>query len=245
MKKTLTLLSIVLISIISSKVKAQDVPEYVKSYFGVMGGISTPTGNFGSYDYSNGKSGFAKPGITYGLNGAYYFYKNLAIAASFSFQDQGELTGNDAQILANGYNTDFNKDNTEVTVSDRYHNITLMAGPQYSFVYHKLTIDLGLSAGLIKSYSSPEIAVVFNESTNTDLTLHQNSSNGSAFAYGGSAALRLNIGGSWDLTLKGNYVASGGVAVDNTNNDGAIGRFITKQPISVFQTTLGFTFRFQ
>jgi hypothetical protein len=247
MKKTLTLLSIVLISIISFKAKAQaqDAPEYVKSYLGIMGGTSTPTGNFGSYDYANGKAGFAKAGITFGLNGAFYFYKNLAIAANLSFQDQGELTQDDAQNLANGYNSDFKKHNTEITTVGRYHNITFMAGPQYSFVYNKFTIDVGASAGLIKSFSTPAIAVVFENSTNTNLTLNQLSSGALAFAYGGSAALRYNIGGRWDLTLKGNYITSDGIAIENTNNNGTIGRFITKQPISAFQTTFGFTFHLE
>jgi hypothetical protein len=245
MKKTLTLLSIILISIISFKAKAQDAPEYVKSYISIMGGTSTPTGNFGSYDYSNGKAGFAKPGVTFGLNGAFYFYKNLAIAANISFQDQGELTQDDAQNLANGYNIDFKKHNTEITTVGRYHNITFMAGPQYSFVYNKFTIDLGASVGLIKSFSTPAIAVVFENSTNASLTLNQLSSGSSAFAYGGGAAVRYNIGGRWDLTLKGNYITSDGITIENTNNSGTIGRFITKQPMSVFQTTFGFTFHMQ
>jgi hypothetical protein len=247
MKKTLTLLSIVLISIISIKANAQakDAPEYVKSYIGIMLGNSTPTGNFGAYDYLNNKAGFAKPGTTFGLNGAFYFYKNLAIAGSFSFQDQDELTTNDAQILANGYNTDFQKDNTEITASGRYHSITFMAGPQYSFVYNKFTIDLGASAGVFKSYSTPAVTVMFNNITTTSLVLKQLSSGATAFAYGGSAALRYNIGGRWDLTLKGNYISSDGITIENTNNTGSIGRFVTKQPISVFQTTFGFTFHLQ
>jgi hypothetical protein len=245
MKKTLTLLSIVLISIISFKAKAQDVPEYVKSYISIMIGNSNPTGNFGSYDYYNNKAGFAKPGTTFGLSGAYYFYKNLAVTASFSFEDQGELTTNDAQILANGYNADFKKDNTEITASDRYHSITFMIGPQYSYVYNKFTFDLGLSAGLFKSYSTPTTTVMFNGVTTTSLALNQLSSGASAFGYGGSAAVRYNIGGRWDLTLKGNYIASDGITIENTNNSGTIGRFVTKQPIAVFQTIFGFTFHLQ
>jgi hypothetical protein len=249
MKKTLTLLSIILITLISINAKAQDDKvkdevdkEYVKSYVSIIAGVSKPVGNFGQYNYNNNSAGFAKPGATFGIDGAYYFYKNLAIGASFSFQDQGELTPNDAQILANGYNTDFLRDNTEITGVDRYHNISIMAGPQYSWIYHKFTIDVRASAGIIKSYSTPSVDIVFDESTNADLTLHQLSSNSSAFAYGASAGLRFNIGGKWDLGFKANYVNSDGIKIENSNNPGTTGRFVTKQPISVFQSTLGFTF---
>ena len=239
-KKIFTTISIAFLAFVATNVHAQD-ENPVKSYFGFFGGVSNPMGDFKSTDYYNNKSGFAKRGLTYGLDGAFYFHKNWAIGASFSFQDQGELTPNDAQILANGYNTDFFKDNTEITGVDRYHNIFIMAGPQYSWLYHKFTIDVRLSAGVLKSYSTPTVAVAFDNSTNTDLTLHQLSSTASSLAYGGTVGLRWNIGGAWDIGIKGNYIGTQGIKIDNSNNDGTIGRFVTKTPVTVLQTTFGFT----
>src|SRR5437868_2353567 len=45
----------------------------VKSYFGFFGGVSNPIGDFKRADYYNNNSGFAKKGLTYGLDGAWYF----------------------------------------------------------------------------------------------------------------------------------------------------------------------------
>ncbi|MDB5133389.1 MAG: hypothetical protein JWR02_3138 [Mucilaginibacter sp.] len=246
MEKSLTILSAILLLFLSFGADAQDkdTKTYAKSYLSLIGGVSTPTGDFGRYDYSNNKAGFAKKGITAGLDGAIYIYKNLAIGASLTFQDQGELTQNDVQNLSNGYNIDFNKNETTVTAVNRYHNFNFMAGPQYSFTYDSFTLDLRAEAGIIKSTSTPSFIVLFDNSTTTTDAIEQHSSEARAFAYGGSAGLRYNIGGNWDIGLKANYINSSGIAITNVNNPGTAGRFVTKQPISEVQTTFGITFKF-
>jgi hypothetical protein len=245
MKKIFTLLSAILITLISFSARAQDkdTKEYVKSYLGLLGGISNPSGNFAQANYSNNSAGFAKKGFTTGLDGAFYIYKNLAIGATFTFQDQGELNSADVQNLSTGYNTDFNKDITTVNAVNRYNNFNLMAGPQYSFAISKFTIDMRVSAGLVKSTSTPSLAIVFDNSNNPGLTLEQHSSEAKAFAYGGSAGLRYNLGGSWDIGLKANYINSNGLTITNGNNPNTMGRFVTKQPITELQTTLGISLR--
>src|ERR1700679_2696233 len=110
MKQTLTILSITLITaLFSFTAKAQDVVEPPKSYLTFLGGLSTPLGDFKSTDYYNNKAGFAKQGVVFGFDGAIYVFKNFAIGYNFTYSDQGEFTLNDDQIMANGYNTDFNK----------------------------------------------------------------------------------------------------------------------------------------
>ena len=239
MKKTFTILTTAIIILVSLKTKAQDTKEYVKSYLGLTGGLSIPVGDFASTDYSNNKAGFAKRSVVIGLSGAYYFYKNLAFAATFSFQDQGELSQNDAQTLANGYNADFKTSSTNVTTVNRYHNLNLMGGPQYSFIYHKFIFDIRAAAGLIKSLSTPSISTEYTKSNNTYVIFNQNSSTAKAFAYGAGAGVRFSLGDNWDVNLRGNYIASDGINIPNQNNSGAIGRFQTKQPISEIQTTIG------
>jgi opacity protein-like surface antigen len=244
MKKTLTLLSVVLITLISFKAKAQDVPEYVKSYISFLGGVSTPTSNFGQSNYYNNSAGFAKRGTTLQLDGAYYFYKNLGFGVTFSFQDQGEIDSLQAQSLANGYNTDFVKDRTDVTAVNRYQSISLMGGPQYSFKYKKFILDLRAQAGLLKSTSTPMISVVFDNSFNTAQTLNQLRSTSSAFAYGGLVGIRYSFSDSWDVGLRANYLNCSGIDIVNTNHTNNTGRLVTKQPISVIQTTVGMTVHF-
>jgi hypothetical protein len=246
MKKALTILSSISLILLSFGANAQDkdTKTYAKSYLGLIGGMSIPTGDFGRYDYSNNKAGFAKKGITAGLDGAYYIYKNLAIGASFTFQDQGELTTADVQNLSNGYNTAFVKDQTTITAVNRYHNFNLMAGPQYSFVRGSFTLDLRAEAGLIKSTSTPSFIMLFDNSTTTTDAIEQHSSEGKAFAYGGSAGLRYSIDDHLDIGLKANYINSSGLPVTYSNDPGTTGRFVTKQPITEIQATLGITLKF-
>ena len=245
MKITLTFFAAAFITLLSFTARAQDdEPVYAKSYMSIMSGVSFPRGLFASNDYSNYMSGYAHRGSTYALEGAYYFYKNLGIGLNLSYNDNGELNGSDAQNIANGYNTSLIKDQTAVSGVGRYHYVTLMAGPQYSFLYKKFTLDLRAQAGILKSYSTPVITVVFDNSTNSSQTLTQNSSKGSDFAIGGLAGLRYNFADSWDVGVRETYIKCSGIAISNTNNIGETGRFVQTQPISALQTTLSITLRF-
>ncbi|HWZ03367.1 MAG TPA: hypothetical protein VNX40_07110 [Mucilaginibacter sp.] len=245
MKKHLTILSAVLITLFSLNAKAQDDKPVAKSYLAFIGGTSIPIGSFASTNYSDNKSGFAKKGVTLGLDGAVYIYKNLAIGATFSFQDQGELSQADDQNLANGYNTSFIKNQTSVTSENRYHNINLMAGPQYSFLYKNFTFDLRADAGVIKSSSTPSLIIVFDYSANSGSTYNQLSSGSTVLAYGGSFGFRYSLSDSWDAGIRVNYVTSSGFKVDNTGGDtGTVGRFQTKIPVNEIQTTIGMTLKF-
>jgi hypothetical protein len=248
MKKNLTILSAILITLFlfSFKASAQDDNPQAKSNLTFLGGISTPLSNFGQANYSNNSAGFAKAGPIFGLDAAIYLYKNLAIGITASFQDQGELDFNDVTALANGYNTSFAKDLTNVTAVDRYESINLMAGPQYTFLYKKFTLDLRASAGIIKSISTPYTTINFDNSTSATATFYQLNSTGTAVAYGGSVGLRYSLGDSWDVGIKANYINSDGLKIENTNNPdaGTVGRYVTKQPITELQTTVGITLKF-
>jgi len=248
MKKTLTILSAILTTIISLNARAQDKDpgepqEYAKSYLTLLGGVSTPLSNFSSYDYYNNKAGFAKRGVVIGLDAADYLYKNWAFAVSATFQDQGELTYNDALILATGFTNQLNKDNTTITTVGRYHNIMLMGGPQYTFTYKKFLIDLRGQAGAIKSTSTPTVSAVFDNLTSIENGYNQMSSSAIAFAYGGSVGVRWSFAEGWDIGLKGNYVNSSGLTIVNTNNPNTGARFVSRQPITIFQTTFGISVR--
>eukprot|EP01037_Dinobryon_pediforme_P015398 gene15398-15539_t len=150
---------------------------------------------------------------------AYYIYKNLGIGATFSFQDQGELSAADAQNLSNGYNNSFVKESTNANTYGRYHSAFLMLGPQYSFLFKKFAIDLRASAD--------------------NITPYQKSSTARAFGYGGNVGLRYSFSDSFDVGFKVNYVTSSGVDIPNSYNPGTTGRFVTKQPITVLQPTIG------
>lgn len=242
MKKTLTLISIITLISFSAKAQDSEPKEYVKSYLALIGGVSTPLGDFKASTYENNKAGFAKRGIAIGFEGAVYVYKNLAIGAQLTFQDQGELTIPDVQILANGYNKILKVNSTLVQSVGRYHSINLMGGPQYSFTYGKFILDLRADAGLIKSGSTPVYTIFVSNKNNTSTTIVQNDSKGSAFAYGGNAGLRWEFADGWDIGVRFNYVKSDGIKISTTGDIsalGATGRLVTKQPISELQSTFG------
>jgi hypothetical protein len=247
MKKTLTLLSI--ITFISFYAKAQDEEpkEYVKSYLALTGGFSNPMSDFANKTYENYKSGFAKRGVVVGLETGVYVYKNLGIGATLSFQDQGEYTIPEVQVLANGYNKILKVNSTLVQAVGRYHSINFLLGPQYSFQYKKFILDLRGDAGFIKSTSTPVITVFVSNTSNSSTTITQLNSKSMVFAYGGAAALRWEFADGWDIGLHFNYVKSDGLKIANTGDLSALqgtGRLVTKQPVAALQSTFAIAVHF-
>src|SRR6201996_1213150 len=134
MKKLIVIAVIVITAFFASTtVKAQTTAS---SYWSVFGGVSIPTGqfandNYGELYHENNQAGFAKTGYTIGLDGAWYIHKtNWAIAATVSYQDQGQLNANDAHTLAAGYQDAFGVDTGAATTSNRYRNLNILVGPQ-------------------------------------------------------------------------------------------------------------------
>jgi hypothetical protein len=245
MKKNFTILSALLITLFSLTAKAQDDKPVAKSYMTFLGGLSIPTGDYSSNDYANNNAGFAHKGETYGLDFGIYLHKNFGIGITLAVQDQGELDSTQTQSLANGYNSSFFKNQTSVTSVGRYSNLILMAGPQYTFLHKNFTLDLRVSAGVIKSFTTPATTIVFDYSSNSGQTYYQESSGAVAFAYGASINLRYSLSDSWDVGIKLNYVDSPGLKISNTGGDaGTVGRFQTNMPVTLIQPTLGMTLKF-
>lgn len=241
MRKYLFILSAVLLTLTVFDAHAQ-----MKSYIGFFGGLSTPTGNFAKSDYGeiyheNNKAGYAKNGFTFGADGAWYLYKNLAIASTISYQDQGQLSQKDVQNLSAGFTDGFAVDNSTVTATKRYRNLNVLVGPQYSFLLNsKLILDIRAVGGLIKSFATPETKVDLEDDPSH--TFYQRSSTASAFAYGAGLGFRYSLTKRMGLALRGNYLNSDGFTIPNENRVINAGRLVTKQPVSEIQTTLGLTF---
>lgn len=248
MKKLIILSITFMAALFAMKANAQVTPA---SYWSIFGGASVPTGEFGKAYYGDflegtidNKAGFAKTGYTIGLDGAWYIHKtNWAIAATVSYQDQGQLSANDAHTMAAGYQDAFGVDMGAAETSNRYRNLNVLAGPQYSFFLKKFAVDLRADIGIIKSLSTPEIDVTITDD-DIPYQFSQLSSKATAFAYGGSADLRYQLGKRFGLVLKESYIASPGIAITNTNRKNNAGRTDTKQPIAEAQTTLGIHFSF-
>jgi hypothetical protein len=120
MKKIILYAAMAVLFLTAFRAQAQQ-----KSYFTVFGGVSIPTGEYansqyGEFLHENNKAGFAKTGYTVGVDGAWYIQKtNWAIAATVSFQDQGQLNAKNVQALAAGYQDAFGVDQGAVTSTKR------------------------------------------------------------------------------------------------------------------------------
>ncbi|HVV54098.1 MAG TPA: outer membrane beta-barrel protein [Mucilaginibacter sp.] len=236
MKKIYTSIILSFLLLIAAGATAQ-----VKSYIGLYGGLSVPRGDFASYNYDNNSAGFAKRGVTISIDGAYYFYKNLGIGASLAFQDQGELKYNDTYILAQGYTNSFNADYTTVTAVNRYHSLSFLAGPQYSFQYHKFILDLRASAGFIKVTSTPSLSIVMSGVPEQTDIIDQKSASGTVFGYSGNVGLRYKFSDNWTVGIKSTYISTDGPNVTTENRQLNVGRLVTRQPMTALQTTIGMT----
>ncbi len=212
----------------------------MKSYLDLFFGPSFPEGNFASIAYLNNKSGFAHNGSTFGLDGAFYLHKNWALAATLSFQDQGELSAANVYSLSYGYTYSYSADNTTTIGVGRYQSINLLLGPQYSFkINDKFSFDVRAQAGFIKSLSTPATTTGFVGAPKQTDSLYQKSSTALAFAYSGGLALRYQFSDSFGLILRGTYIGSPGFNISTIDRQVDVGRLVTKQPVSLIQTTLG------
>jgi len=239
MKRIYIILSISFLICTSFSAGAQ-----VKSYVSLYGGLSIPNGNYGSQDYSNNQSGFAKKGVVFQVDGAYYVKKNFGIGASISWQDQGKFNEAMATTLASGYVASYSADQATVTASGRFHSWNFLIGPQYAFTYKDFILDLRANAGFIDVTSTPETSIVITGVPEQTATFYQRASHGTVFGYGGTAGLRYKLGEGFSLGLRAAYVASPGTNVKNDGRTLTEGRLVTKLPISELQTTFGFTISF-
>jgi hypothetical protein len=246
MKQLSTLLFTFFTTTIVFNAQAQNKTTGPASYIGFYGGVSKPIGDFGSTNYYNNSAGMASLGTSFSVTGARYIYKNWAIAGSISYADQGRPSSEALQGLSDGYNADFKAGSTTVSITERYQNLNLLLGPQYTLVYGSLNIDLGLSAGLIKSFDTPQYLVTTTSLGVSPVTTSftQNSSTTSAFAYSGSVGVRYNLSDGFGLGLTGAYIGSSGFKVTTDGDTFTNGRLVTKQPFSVLNGTFGMYFNF-
>lgn len=248
MKKNLSITFTLLIVFTVFGAKAQEVPVG-KNYLNIYAGVSQPVGDFKKVDYYNNQAGMARQSVTYGINWAHYFTRHIAGVVDFSFQDQGRPSSDALQALSAGYNADFNAQSTTVTVTQRFQNFNILLGPQYSFYFGSFSFDVGASAGLLKSFDTPEYEInvykqIVSSTTLESTTFYQRSSHASALAYSGNIGLHYNVSDGFGFVFMGKYVASGGIAITNESNPYTNGRLVTKQPINVLQGTLGVFFHF-
>src|SRR6516225_2484777 len=90
-------------------IKAQQKPA---PYIALLIGASTPVGNFakaeaGDFNHWNNKAGFAKTGMTIGIEGAYYLTNKFALAGTLYYTSRAAFNSNDVATLGASYTDAF------------------------------------------------------------------------------------------------------------------------------------------
>lgn len=212
------------------------------SFIGITGGYSSLAGNLTKSDYADSTSGYAsKSGFNIGIEGAYFFHKNIGIGGVYS---NSSFYSNGLQTMADGYKDDFDVDSTTVDVSGKYTFNTVLIGPYFSFPVKKFTFDVRVVAG-VSMAKTPKYITYLEDQENA--TFSQNSSTATAFAFQAGAGARYSIIDNLCIKLNIDYLnTKPNFKIDNTNRANNAGRLLTDyhQPISVLQLNLGIAYQF-
>jgi hypothetical protein len=233
---------LIVILIFASPVFAQNK---AKNFVGFSFGASVPMGAFskadaGTFNTWNNTAGFAKTGLNMGVEGAYYFLPKLGLAGTINFSNHGGFSKTDASTLGASYTDAFGVAYTTVSTHGQYNSVSILVGPQFSFPMNKLTIDVRVLGGLLKSISTPTMTVQLEDQV--DPTFKQLSSKASAFGWQAGGGLRYALTGTLGLLFRADYFSSIGLNVDNENRNNRVGRWVTKQPMSWVSASIGVSF---
>jgi hypothetical protein len=220
---------------------AQSTPN--KSYVGLNAGASFALGDFGKADYFNNQAGFAKTGFHAALDGVYFFgEKVVGLAGQVAFTDNGRLTQNDLAKIGDGFTDGFGVDESTLRSSKRYRRLTAMVGPTFMFGGDKLKLEVRGLVGIVHSLSTPTLTVQLEDDEQTLLT--QYSSTNTVFGYQAGLGLHYALTPTLGVVLRGDYLVTSDLSIDNANRTNNAGRLQTKQPVSAINTSLGLTFAF-
>lgn len=244
MKKTLIILISALLtgSIAMAQDNTKSDAPKAKSFIGIAGGYSNLMGHLTKTDYADNTSGYAnKSGFNLGIEGAYYFHKNIGIGGVYS---NTSFYSNGLQSMADGYKDSFDVDSTTVDVSGRYTMNNILIGPYFSFPVKKFTFDIRVVAG-VSIAKTPKYTVYLEDQENA--TFYQNSSKATAFAFQLGAGVRYSIINNLCVKLNVDYLNTNpNFKIDNGNRANNAGRLITNyhQPIGILQLNLGIAYQF-
>jgi hypothetical protein len=217
-----------------------------KSFIGLSGGISAPIGNFSKADAGtvgnwNNTSGFAKTGYNIGVEGAWFFLPNIGVGGSITYSDHSALNNKDVNTLASSYQQAFDVDQAAVSSSGRYQALNTMLGPYLSLPYKRFNFEVRAMAGILKSFSTPEVDVVLTDAS-INYPFSQKSSTASAFGWQTGIGLRYLLTEKFSLTVRGDYFHSNDITIENTNRNNSAGRLVTSQSMSWINGSIGIAY---
>src|ERR1700743_3721530 len=166
---------------------ASSYAEKGTSFVEVEGGVSLPLGNWGKASTAtaltsiNGtiddKSGYAKAGGFFSVDGGWFFSRHFAIGGMFKY---GPYSLKGVDSLSQGYEESFDVDQTATTVTN-YKLWSVMPGIYYDSRFVKrLSLTARVLAG-IAHVSTPEINVAIEDGGVPDPAVIQESASKTSF----------------------------------------------------------------
>lgn len=219
--------------------------EKAKSFISFNAGISSPTGDFskadaGTFNHWNNTAGFAKTGYALSVDGAYYFLPKIGLGGTITYSAHGGFSKSDVTKLGDSYTDAFAVDESTVSTTGRYQSLNILIGPYFSFPIKKFTLDLRAVAGVITSLSTPQMTVQLEDQSAA--TFKQISSKASAFCWQVGAGFRYALSKHVQFVWRADYFYSEGIKIENTNRSNNAGRFVTRQPMSWMNSSVGLAF---
>lgn len=224
------LLIILLLSYFGIKLYAQP-----KSYFTLKSAYSLPLGEYSSKNYETGA--FTTSGISLGVDGAWFFYKSIGLAADFNYS----LHSVDAATLATETFYAFQDPllNNLYVRSDPYKVISAMLGINY---YYKLLDNLSIEA---RTLSGLLIAYTPFQLVETDYFLlgedyfKKTSSRDQSIAFKAGLSVKYDLNNCIAVSLSGNYTA----ANMSFGFIGSNGRYYREQEIAYLDLSIGLVYK--
>ncbi|HTS46148.1 MAG TPA: outer membrane beta-barrel protein [Puia sp.] len=234
----------------SAQQKDSSVQHKGPSFIGITGGISLPTGNWAKSNYVvsttgyvDDPAGYASSGPIIGLEGAYFFSKNIGVGGIFSY---ATYKVKDLDMLSGGYRESFDVDQVTTTATS-YQSWSLMPGLYFDFpLTHRLSATARALAGITNS-STPRISVDVEDGGIDDGTFEQKSASKTAFGFEAGIGLNYRITKCFGIILHGDYFYSKpDFTIENTQRNNAAGRYVTEynQPLAGINVSLGVAYLF-
>jgi hypothetical protein len=205
------------------------------SYFSIKAGWSMPMGDYASYHLDQGA--FTTNGLSFGVDGAWFFYKNLGFGADVGYT----LHSVDAPALATE-TLDASSDvllNNLYVRSDPYKVVTAFLGVHYDFsIFERLSIEPKVLAGVMIAYTPFQLYET-EYFLLPDNYFKKTSSRDESFAFKTGLAIKYSIATCLMLKMSGEYTTSN-MSFGFSNSSG---KYYRDQKISYLDLSLGLVYK--
>lgn len=248
MKKVILLMSVLFL--FSTKGHSQDSDR--KGFTSINLGLSIPTGNFRSNNFSNSESGYATTGLIFDITFGHKILHNLGVTAIYRSQANGVNTGAYAQDLANYFGAGNPAGTTSVSVKSSVFSLGgIMVGLYGTFpIVDKLSFEPRVLVGF-SAATLPAMTTETYKSGTKITTFVREQSASFAFSYIIGTEVKLDISKKICLLLNIDFYAAKAewenvqeIGIGHITGNTEIYKFDYNQKFSTFNLSAGLGFRF-